>query len=1145
MFQDIGADSSRSGKHTHHGIPRVQTILRFGEAIPGPFDARVRKTPVIPAILIALTIGFTTDVRPAAAAEQARVHVPDGFQATLFADDDLAHDIYSMSIDSLGRVTVSGAGYVRILIDSDGDGIADKAKQFADGPKSGAQGMYWFGRDLLCVGDSGLWRYRDRNGDDRADGPPDRFLEFKAGGEHDVHSVQKGPDGWWYLIAGNYAGITSRYATLPTSPIKSPQAGTLFRLKPNLTGGEIVAHGMRNSYDFTFNSHGDMFTFDSDGERDVSLPWYRPTRVFQLLPGSHAGWVTRSWKQPNDFVDMPPVMAEFGRGSPTGVACYRHWRFPAQYRDSLFVLDWTYGRVLNVKLKRDGASYRPTPESFMTGVGNHGFAPTDCDVGPDGSLFVSVGGRGTRGGVYRVILDAESSLDWPGSPATPAAKAFACLTAPMPLSSWSRSRWQPLARDAGAAEFVRAAIDAELPVGRRVRAIEILVELFGGFGNDVAERLQNDESSEVRARAVWGLGRTRSGDDLKQAVTSFLSDRDSFVGRVASEALLGQPGEMTSENAVGGLRRRLASSSQFDRVAAARLIPQLSQRAFAGLSARSASLGPQGEIAAALGTLGRDPGFNTSAFETGSRLFESNDLPVETRLEAVRLMQLALGDLTPEGKVPPVFDGYASAIDLSDVERQLDPYRVRLAEQFPTGDERLDQELARLLAVLQPFNAALLTRVLDRITPDSHPTQDVHYLIVAARIPALRDAAHREAVARGLVGIEEKLRNRKLHQDSNWDDRFKELYQKLVELDDSLPVAIVEQPDFGEPGHVLYMSQFPPEALKPAIAAFAERAAELDDDYPWSNDVIFVFGESKRPEHRELVRSQFENFSVRSSVLMVLAGDPQPDDRDLFVQGLESSQPEVLTACFDALSKLPPSSEGPENVALIRCLRRLGSQKNELPLRDRVVELLRRNSQREFGFALLVDGSLPVGTTEADQRAAIDRWTGWATTTFPADAAQLRSSGGADVAALRETLASVDWTTGDAARGRAFFEKRSCAQCHGGRRALGPDLSGVAGRFSRDDLFTAIVDPNRDVSNRYQTTMIETTDGKVFSGLIIYESVDGLILRNSTNQTFRVATNDIEFRRKLPQSLMPNGLLKDAASDDLADLYAYLRSLSD
>ena len=34
--------------------------------------------------------------------------VPEGFSVTLYADDDLAHDIYSLTIDAQGRVVVAG-----------------------------------------------------------------------------------------------------------------------------------------------------------------------------------------------------------------------------------------------------------------------------------------------------------------------------------------------------------------------------------------------------------------------------------------------------------------------------------------------------------------------------------------------------------------------------------------------------------------------------------------------------------------------------------------------------------------------------------------------------------------------------------------------------------------------------------------------------------------------------------------------------------------------------------------------------------------------------------------------------------------------------------------------------------------------------
>ena len=279
----------------------------------------------IPAVSVIFLCAVARVVR---ADDAAHLKVPPGFEITQYATDELCHDVHSLTIDSLGRVVVSGPGYVRILIDSDEDGQADQYRQFVDGPANGSQGMFFLGRDLVCTGDDGLQIYRDDNRDDRADGVPEVFLRISTGSEHNVHSIQRGPDGWWYVIAGNFAGVTGAYATVPTSPLTKPEAGTLLRLKPDLSGGEIVVDGLRNAYDFAFNTLGDIFTFDSDGERDVSLPWYRPNRVFHLSPMAHAGWISRSWKRPDDYLDMPPVIASCFRGSPTGVVCYRHTQFP-------------------------------------------------------------------------------------------------------------------------------------------------------------------------------------------------------------------------------------------------------------------------------------------------------------------------------------------------------------------------------------------------------------------------------------------------------------------------------------------------------------------------------------------------------------------------------------------------------------------------------------------------------------------------------------------------------------------------------------------------------------------------------------------------------------------------------------------------
>src|SRR5439155_4215236 len=88
--------------------------------------------------------------------------------------------------------------------------------------------------------------------------------------------------------------------------------------------------------------------------------------------------------------------------------------------------------------------------------------------------------------------------------------------------------------------------------------------------------------------------------------------------------------------------------------------------------------------------------------------------------------------------------------------------------------------------------------------------------------------------------------------------------------------------------------------------------------------------------------------------------------------------------------------------------------------------------------------------------------------------------------------------------GRAVYAKASCVHCHSGSQAVGPDLLGVATRFSRADLFTAILQPSKDVPSRYQTTVIETREGKTYQGIVIYDAVDSLILQTGAATTIRL-----------------------------------------
>jgi putative heme-binding domain-containing protein len=170
-------------------------------------------------------------------------------------------------------------------------------------------------------------------------------------------------------------------------------------------------------------------------------------------------------------------------------------------------------------------------------------------------------------------------------------------------------------------------------------------------------------------------------------------------------------------------------------------------------------------------------------------------------------------------------------------------------------------------------------------------------------------------------------------------------------------------------------------------------------------------------------------------------------------------------------------------------------------------------------------------------------WKTWYLSKHPEQAAKLADGDGVDVAAWNKRLAAIAWSAGDAGRGRQVYVRASCAACHSGSQALGPDLQGVAGRFSRDDLFTAILQPSRDVPPRYRTTQVVTAEGKVYQGLVIYEATDSLILQTGPALTQRLSNQQISERRISPISLMPTGLLDKLADTEIADLYAYLKGL--
>jgi putative heme-binding domain-containing protein len=136
-------------------------------------------------------------------------------------------------------------------------------------------------------------------------------------------------------------------------------------------------------------------------------------------------------------------------------------------------------------------------------------------------------------------------------------------------------------------------------------------------------------------------------------------------------------------------------------------------------------------------------------------------------------------------------------------------------------------------------------------------------------------------------------------------------------------------------------------------------------------------------------------------------------------------------------------------------------------------------------------------------------------------------------------------------RGRTLFAATNCFGCHrfsGEGGSNGPDLTGLAGRFSPKDLLESVVDPSKVVSDQYAAVIIRTQDGQVVTGRIVNLHGDTLHVNTdmlNPSGTVNVKRQDIDAMQPSKVSMMPTGLLDTLSEDEAKDLIAFLLSRGD
>jgi len=136
---------------------------------------------------------------------------------------------------------------------------------------------------------------------------------------------------------------------------------------------------------------------------------------------------------------------------------------------------------------------------------------------------------------------------------------------------------------------------------------------------------------------------------------------------------------------------------------------------------------------------------------------------------------------------------------------------------------------------------------------------------------------------------------------------------------------------------------------------------------------------------------------------------------------------------------------------------------------------------------------------------------------------------------------------GDPHRGEKLFHGvATCGKCHpaaGQGKPVGPDLSEIGGKLSREAMLTAILAPSAGISHNYESYAVLTTDGQIITGLKISQTDEQVVIRTAAAVDRAIPTEQIESIKKSETSIMPENLHHTVDQQGLVDLVEYLSAL--
>ncbi|MFK7909087.1 MAG: PVC-type heme-binding CxxCH protein [Akkermansiaceae bacterium] len=314
-----------------------------------------------------------------------KMHYPEGFKVNLFASEkefpQLANPV-QMQVDAKGRLWAAVwptypkwepkkemGDALMIFEDTDGDGKADKAKEFAR--VHCPLGFEFWNGGVLVTTQPDLIFLKDTDGDDVADV---RIIMLQGFGSSDTHHAANnlvfGPDGGIYWQSGIFLVHNHEH---PWGASLNTGASAMYRFDPRRHTIAFHANNRPNPHGISFDGWGYHYANDGTGGRSYQI---RPSgKGFKMFP------LVKK--------EVRPVAAD---------AIISSANFPDEMQQD-FVLCNTIGYLglKRYKLHREGFPDKKykfgevwgTPTDDFLRSDDKNFRPTDAVFGSDGALYVS------------------------------------------------------------------------------------------------------------------------------------------------------------------------------------------------------------------------------------------------------------------------------------------------------------------------------------------------------------------------------------------------------------------------------------------------------------------------------------------------------------------------------------------------------------------------------------------------------------------------------------------------------------------------------------------------------------------------------------------------------------------------------------